>query len=88
MSNEYKKYAEYKSRAGGNKYSSPAEKVYNSENKSAVDNYIEQRNNIKERAQEKEQIIVNQKDIPAFVNELATEMREEVFKIFKEVGLT
>ena len=38
--------------------------------------------------QEKEQIIVNQKDIPAFVNELAAEMRDEVFKIFKEVGLT
>ncbi len=88
MSNEYKKYAEYKSRARGNRYSSPAEKAYDADNKSAIDNYIEQRREIKERIKEKEQIILNPKDIPAFVDELAVDVSKELFKIFKEVGLT
>lgn len=87
MSNEYKKYAEYKSRARGNRYSSPAEKAYDADNKSAIDNYIEQRREMKEKIQEREQIILNKKDIPTFVNEMAVDMNKELVKVFKEVGL-
>lgn len=88
MSNVYKNYFDYKRRTRGNKYSSSVENLYDADNMSVVDNYIEQRREIKERAQEKDQIIVNPKDIPAFVNEMAAEIGGEVWKIFKEVGLT
>lgn len=88
MSNVYKNYFDYKRRTRGNKYFSPAEKLYDADSNPAVDNYKEQRREIKERTKEKEQIILNPKDIPAFVDELAVDVSKELFKIFKEVGLT